>query len=666
MALALIALICFVSLGALSIDVDDQNSFRVNELIGEDFAHFFTSGAQVDGRPLAIFATWLGYEIWGNDPGWFHYLSVVVHLFASMVLALLCRQMGVGWGTSLLGGLFFLVNVSHFQAIHWLSALDYPLYMLFGSLSLICYFRYVILGHLGWLVAGLASFLLALLSHIAALFFWVFALYWTASRDRRIPVRILLVSMVVLAPMAVAILNITPSQADTWRAIDYFSEDLFNMLFSMGRNYLLFVSRLFTMAYWAPFPFYLQHAWEFWLGAVALVALLALPLVTKSKTTLDWTLWVLISLAPFTPLMLDPEVSLQLPQGPSRHLYIASAGIAVLTAWLLVWCGTRLGGRRLLFYGVGVGLLLISSYIGLKRVEALSYYAAGSCATIERPEVSLDQFRRAIDLSPATIPLQKAYLRLATAKLDLGEDPLPVLVEAEMVFPNDIWITSFMAAVQTLDADEEVAYQASRRLVGLGGQANEANLGALFVRNTSTAYNHLARYFIQRGDLELSLISFERAFELNPEQFVQESSRLSQIYLQRADLLQGQQELAGALRAYRMALQFDASNNNARINYGWLLYRQRQWSEAISEFETVLTHGPNIHAQFNLALACVAMGDRGRADEIYADAIAAFGVQEAVRIGAVDDLHALVERDSSLVGLLGMFATEQAVGAPTP
>ncbi|MEE2872356.1 MAG: tetratricopeptide repeat protein, partial [Candidatus Latescibacterota bacterium] len=191
-------------------------------------------------------------------------------------------------------------------------------------------------------------------------------------------------------------------------------------------------------------------------------------------------------------------------------------------------------------------------------------------------------------------------------------------------------------------------------------------LGALFVRNTSTVYNHLARYFAQRGDLELSFISFERAFELNPKQFAQESPRLSQTYLQRADLLQGQQKLAGAWLAYRMALQFDASNTNARINYGWLFYRQRQWSEAISEFETVLTHGPNSVAQFNLALAYAAMGDRSRAEEIYADAIVAFGVQEAVRIDAVGDLHALVERDSSLVVLLGMFATEHAVGVPAP
>ena len=150
--LSLVAIGCFASLGALSIDVDDEDSFRVYELIARDFNAFFSSQAQPDGRPVGILVGWLGYELWGNNPAWFHYQSVVIHVLASILLAALCRQMGEDSKTSFLSGLFFMVNVSHFQAMHWLSALDYPLLMLFGSLALTCYLRYLKMGDGGgWL-----------------------------------------------------------------------------------------------------------------------------------------------------------------------------------------------------------------------------------------------------------------------------------------------------------------------------------------------------------------------------------------------------------------------------------------------------------------------------------------------------------------------------------
>ena len=41
-----------------------------------------------------------------------------------------------------LGGILFLVNVAHFQAVHWISALAYPLVLIFALTAVICHFGF--------------------------------------------------------------------------------------------------------------------------------------------------------------------------------------------------------------------------------------------------------------------------------------------------------------------------------------------------------------------------------------------------------------------------------------------------------------------------------------------------------------------------------------------
>ena len=143
--MCLVSAVCFGSLkDDLLLDGHDLDTFQDNVAIGEDFSFFFSSEKQQPtGRPVADLVKYIAYEIWGNDPGSFHLLVIAVHTLAALLLASLSLRLGMGLRLSLAGGLLFLVNVAHFQPLHWISAFDYPLALALGLGSVSCYLRYI-------------------------------------------------------------------------------------------------------------------------------------------------------------------------------------------------------------------------------------------------------------------------------------------------------------------------------------------------------------------------------------------------------------------------------------------------------------------------------------------------------------------------------------------
>ena len=74
------------------------------------------------------------------------------HTLASLLLALMFRRMGLNLELAFLGGLLFLVDVSHFHSVHHISALDFALGLVWGVLAVIFYLRYLATSqrNIGW------------------------------------------------------------------------------------------------------------------------------------------------------------------------------------------------------------------------------------------------------------------------------------------------------------------------------------------------------------------------------------------------------------------------------------------------------------------------------------------------------------------------------------
>ncbi len=168
--LALVALLFFAGLADLPLDTHDGDYFRDSADVLADPAAFFAADKRMPGRPVLELVMLLQYAAWGTNVAAYHLFSGLLHCVAAFTLARAAHALGLDLACALLTGLLFPVNVSHFNAVHWISAQCYPLVLICGSLALIAYSC-----NRPFLVYALL--LLGVLCHISAAAFWPLLLY---------------------------------------------------------------------------------------------------------------------------------------------------------------------------------------------------------------------------------------------------------------------------------------------------------------------------------------------------------------------------------------------------------------------------------------------------------------------------------------------------------
>ena len=538
--MCVVSALFFGSLKDHLLDGDDHEAFRDNIAMAEDFSFFFSSEKhQPGGRPLAELIKLAGYLVWGNDPGSFHLLVVATHTLAAILLGLLFWHQGMSLRTGLVGGLLFLVNVAHFRAVHWIAAIEFSLALSCGLGALLCYQHFLedrrsrwLWGFYGGLVLGISA-----LSAMALL--WPFCLYWSWLKGHgiRASLRPLLPLLPVVALELGLILAITADRGNTWHAIDRFMEgDPFILILGAGRLLLWMLSRLLTTAHWLPIPLYEVGPWELYAGAGVLAGLVVL--VSKSHLPVSlWSVWILLSILPFS-LVTDTPI-LARPEGPSRYLYLATAGASLLLAW-----GLEEGSRRLLswgryLYGVLLAGILLSSYYYLKEAEAMAFYASGRNYIARGDfDTGVEQLKHAIDQGRDTIDLEDAYKRICY--MGMGKEGAEdVLYEALAVYPGNVELNGLKLALDTMQPDSVLASRALQQLRLLKGREATVSLEVskgkriLFEGRDviERARRQIAGFFHNTGqnlgtglvtleNLDRAILAYRRALEFDPDRTV--------------------------------------------------------------------------------------------------------------------------------------------------
>ncbi|MFT7695928.1 MAG: hypothetical protein ACI8P2_004564, partial [Candidatus Latescibacterota bacterium] len=177
--MSVVTIVYFSDLRTHQLDAHDDQTFADNLHINADFSYFFSPGkSQTSGRPIAELFKFALFTAFGNSPVFFHLATVALHLLASLLLALLYYRIHNVLPLALLGALLFLIGVSHFQAIHHISALDYPLALILIILAALSFDRYLSERAPLALLAYAALLVLASAAHASALFLIPFCLYW--------------------------------------------------------------------------------------------------------------------------------------------------------------------------------------------------------------------------------------------------------------------------------------------------------------------------------------------------------------------------------------------------------------------------------------------------------------------------------------------------------
>lgn len=493
--LATMALIFFSDLSDLPLDTHDEEYFRDSADALENPAAFFAADKRIPGRPALELVLLLQYLAWGENSAAYHLCGGLLHLVAALVLARAFRALGLDLELALLTGLLFLVNVSHFNAVHWISAQCYALVLICGCLAQCAYLRdrprpvYALL-------------LTAMLFHIAAAVFLPFFIYLSWRRGDHAAIRRYLPLGILLAALATG-LKLGYPQAPQASIVAAGFEP-----WGLLRNLLVSWSRLLTTAHWLPHPLHLFAVWEWVTGAIALLACIACQWRYRFPLS-EWQAWIFIHLLP--PLLLSPTYIQTIPSGPSRYLYLASAGIAGLLAWTLRQFAVRVSIWSRAILALLIVLVSWSSYIGLEKATAITHYAAGRHYLADHQlDQGILELARAIAIAPEAIDLEDTYVRLVPMLYNRSDQRADsTLATALDRFPQNHTLRLIRLALDSLEPI--IRAEPARR------QLDSFKRSQGVSRLIAEIYYHLGRGRQHQDDRSGALSALRRSLEFDPQ-----------------------------------------------------------------------------------------------------------------------------------------------------
>ena len=252
-------------------------------------------------RATSIWLTAITESIFGFSQPVLHIESVLLHLLNVCLIAALGRWQRLGFHLSIPAALLWGLNERHHEAVMWYAALPEQLVFFFVLLTLLFWLEWWQNGKALFYWASLASFLLALLSKesaVAACALIALPLIFEPHRYRQFLRAAWLFFFLSLTYFAFNVIDRSSNlhwNDGTFRIGWHFLPVLFNS-----------TARLFS----------------FWgLAAIALLA--------YNRKIVEWRIvffalaWIPICLAPYVFIAYMPRV-------PSRHVYLASLGVALL------------------------------------------------------------------------------------------------------------------------------------------------------------------------------------------------------------------------------------------------------------------------------------------------------------------------------------------------
>ena len=579
----LLSWLFFSDVTNLRLDSHDIETFRDHTAIGSDISLLFSTELELrSGRPASELVKWLVYLLFGNDARAFHLFNIGLHGLVSLSLPAMFR----GWGgnrlVSIAAAMLFLTQTAHYEAVYWISAVDYPLALLFGVIAVSTFNRYLHEPRILLLCVFNLAFALGLLSHAGIGSVWLVCLCLARQNGfdwRRCFTTLAPPAMIGIGLMPY-LLQVTSRQTSVWSSVENFAtNDLSVFAGGVVKTGPWLLSRLLTTAHWMPVPAYRLQTWEPYVGALILVVLLWLG--RRDLVARLGVVWVLVTLIPFCLISSDAILP-YLPAGPSRYGYFASVGSTLLLTWccweschaLRRW--HKAGSQKAVFWFAVAGLQ-ISAYFATERTEALSLFTSSRSYHIRGElEDGIRQLRLALERAPEALDVEDTYRRLCVMTMAQGNDAVPVIDEGLRYSPRSATLMAYRVAATSIGRHEPWLST---------DETSVAHGPAL-----AQAFHHLGLGCIRQGDLTGASAALRTALRLQPDrqhtrgQLATTLSNLATSLVER-----GQQEAARA--AYREATTVEPNRPEYHANLGALVLAAGEESEAIAAFDRAINLG---------------------------------------------------------------------------
>ncbi len=279
-------------------------------------------------------ATWWVLAYWtdllfGFSPLPAYCVAIALHIACAWLVYALGAWKAIGWRVSADAAAFFAVYEGHQEAVMWYNSAHEELLFLFGVIAFLAWVKFLDGGSWRWYVAALVAFPLALFSKETAVVFAALLLIPMAPAGRR--------RFGLWLPFALM------AATEVWVLLGVRS---YSFRFHDG-------SFSIHAPFWITWPeSYFRLLWVW--GLLALAALLVFRAVEQRRAALIAAVWIGMALVPYSFITYMHRL-------PSRHTYLASAGLALLVGAGFVALRDRVGLR----WAMAAASLVIAVNVGI-------------------------------------------------------------------------------------------------------------------------------------------------------------------------------------------------------------------------------------------------------------------------------------------------------------
>lgn len=564
--LGLVLLILFPLLMNEWVNWDDPSYVLENPLVKsisiENISDIFqTSEVMGIYHPLTILSLAFDYYFWGDDPFGFHLTNLILHLFNTLLLFLICKHLLKSSAISLFVTLLFGMHPMHVESVAWISARKDVLYVFFLFASWLLYLISQKSDNrkVAWYVGSLILFIGSALSKSIAFVFPLILILSELLKTGAVPLKKELLRTIPFFLIAgLAMFSAYFGQNATSSIENSQDYSLIHSVFFGSYNIVYYVFKSFMplqLAAFHPFPFSDQGYELSLIHYLAILPLIGLVILLLVSWRHDKRIFAGLALFIFSIL---PVIQL-IPFGKSlsseRYTYLPYIGIFIVIGLLakqILAAKPKFSKWIISLLGVWLFFLGIQSWKQTKlwkNSETLwtqiiethpdafyAYYSRGMYYTsINKYDLAVKDFNESIHAFPTGL----AYYERGLANEKIGE-----LKQAKQDYIDAI----------NLDVDYALAY---------------LNLGVLFGKE---------------GDLKKAIDQFEMAIEID------DTYTLAYFNCGTVNKMMGNSDKA--LEYFSKAIQLDENNVKYHIRRGVLYSELGKPADALTDFKSALQIDP--------------------------------------------------------------------------
>ncbi|NBR86629.1 MAG: tetratricopeptide repeat protein [Verrucomicrobia bacterium] len=604
-------------------DVFVTNNPKVAPGITWDGIKWAFTSADIDyWRPVSWLSHMLDIELFGPVAGAHHLTNVLIHAAAAVMLLLALNRLTRSLWPSAIVAALFAWHPLHVESVAWIAERKDVLCGFFFFFTLWAYVRYVeqpcfrryVLVFIGFLLGVMSKPMIVTLPCVLLLLD-----YWPLNRLNTAPgMMTVTISRWELArttgrlvaeklPLFAVVLVLSISTIYSQHHVGTMTVDssilpFWFRLINATTSYSIYLGETFwPNSFSVVYPLVPIPKWK-WMTAIFVlvsVSLVALHQAQRRKYLLVGWCWYLGVLVPVIGLIQVGEQA-----HANRYTYLPLVGLFIMLVWLVNDCCSALNMTRVaraLAIGALAGLALVTrSELGFWENGATLFQRAievtpNNASALNNLGCELrsrgrkKEAIRRFEESVASYPRPHAYLNLAIAYFEAGDEPRAVL-NANRAFrlaPTDNAVNEAIQNLKLSLNNPDEGFFVSRVLAlafaARGDNAEAARYVQMALRLKPAEVPlmvDLAAYQSALGQHQEAIATLRHAIELSPTNSAAHSNL--------GALLANRGQRDTAITHYRMALAQEPNNPNIHHNLALALMHTGQLTEARKEFEAAL------------------------------------------------------------------------------